>query len=66
MSYKTRAGKDAILIGDGPLTKTFKLIEVDGHSYLVWAKDLRYRTDNKPDNTPVLDDRDILETYNEE
>lgn len=60
MTYVTRNGEDAILIGDGPLTKTFKEFEVSGERYLVWSKNLRYRMDDDKDGNPVPSDRDIL------
>jgi hypothetical protein len=61
MQYITRAGKPASLIGYGPLSKTFKLFQVDDKQYLVWAHSLRYRMDFDSKGNPVLDTRDIVE-----
>lgn len=60
-TYMSRGGKAALLLGHGPLSKTFFNFEVDGQRYLVWANSLRYRMDFDDKGKPVLDDRDILE-----
>lgn len=61
-TYTTRGGSAAFLLGNGPLTKTFKLFQVEDRQYLVWSHDLRYRMDHDEETKlPVLTPFDILE-----
>ena len=47
------------VLGSGPLTTRFKLIEQEGRqSYLVWADTMRYRLDDELHALDVVDDKD--------
>ncbi len=52
---KTRDGKEAVILGNGPLSKTFKEVAVGDEKYLVWADTMRYRKDNE------LHEKDVIE-----
>ncbi|QIG73964.1 hypothetical protein PP935_gp189 [Rhizobium phage RHph_N34] len=53
---KTRSGHTAKILGYGPLTKTFLLVEVYGTQYLVWEKTKRYRSDGKDHPADIIDE----------
>ncbi|QIG70771.1 hypothetical protein EVB91_220 [Rhizobium phage RHph_I1_18] len=57
--YETRAGHLAIVVGAGPLSKTFIEVSIKPFRYLVWAKTshgtLRYRMDEHDHNLDLIE-----------
>ena len=51
-----RNGREAEVVGYGPLTKTFLEVRIkeSGEKFLVWADTGNYRRDNKPHERDFL------------